>query len=400
MERSIILLLYGAIGLMLSHTISTFYTAIFAVAYILFYVKKLKEKGILEKLCINILFILLITAFFWLPMLEAKTAANYAIFNNSIMSTNSKYVQENTLEFYQIFTEKEEENGTTFRIGIPTLLFLVASIYTTRKVDKKYKDTYIIFMLFAYISLVMCFHFFPWKWLPNILCKLQYAWRMMGFFDFFIAFICGVNIVILLQNFVKKEKWKYVFSIVFILVSVAYTLNLMQMFQQKDATLDKEYEEYIKNAQTLSHFQINREYLPVNALNEQRTYMLERKDKTYLLEGDTTIIAEEKEDLHMQIQLEDLQAGTRLEFPYIYYPGYQITLEKENGESIELKAVESEHGYLSAVITEDIENATIHVDYVSTWITKISYGISLVALIGFCFYTFKQNKKEKANGES
>ena len=400
MERSIILLLYGAIGLMLSHTISTFYTAIFAVAYILFYVKKLKEKGILEKLCINILFILLITAFFWLPMLEAKTAANYAIFDNSIMSTNSKYVQENTLEFYQIFTEKEEENGTTFRIGIPTLLFLVASIYTTRKVDKKYKDTYIIFMLFAYISLVMCFHFFPWKWLPNILCKLQYAWRMMGFFDFFIAFICGVNIVILLQNFVKKEKWKYVFSIVFILVSVAYTLNLMQMFQQKDATLDKEYEEYIKNAQTLSHFQINREYLPVNALNEQRTYMLERKDKTYLLEGDATIIAEEKEDLHMQIQLEDLQAGTRLEFPYIYYPGYQITLEKENGESIELKAVESEHGYLSAVITEDIENATIHVDYVSTWITKISYGISLVALIGFCFYTFKQNKKEKANGES
>ncbi len=400
MERSIILLLYGAIGLMLSHTISTFYTAIFAVAYILFYVKKLKEKGILEKLCINILFILLITAFFWLPMLEAKTAANYAIFDNSIMSTNSKYVQENTLEFYQIFTEKEEENGTTFRIGIPTLLFLVASIYTTRKVDKKYKDTYIIFMLFAYISLVMCFHFFPWKWLPNILCKLQYAWRMMGFFDFFIAFICGVNIVILLQNFVKKEKWKYVFSIVFILVSVTYTLNLMQMFQQKDATLDKEYEEYIKSAQTLSHFQINREYLPVNALNEQRTYMLERKDKTYLLEGDATIIAEEKEDLHMQIQLEDLQAGTRLEFPYIYYPGYQITLEKENGESIELKAVESEHGYLSAVITEDIENATIHVDYVSTWITKISYGISLVALIGFCFYTFKQNKKEKANGES
>ena len=82
MERSIILLLYGAIGLMLSHTISTFYTAIFAVAYILFYVKKLKEKGILEKLCINILFILLITAFFWLPMLEAKTAANYAIFDN------------------------------------------------------------------------------------------------------------------------------------------------------------------------------------------------------------------------------------------------------------------------------------------------------------------------------
>ena len=378
---------------MLSHTISTLYTAIFAFLYLLFFIKKLKDKKVWIKIGINIVFILLVSACFWMPLLEAQASADYAIFDDDIMVTNSEYVQQGALDFYQIFTNKQEENGTTFLIGIPTLLLIVASIYTIRKVDRKYKDTYIIFLLFAYISLFMCFKIFPWKWTPNILCKLQYAWRMMGFFDFFIAFVCGVNAVILLQSLVKKEKWKYGISIAFILVSIVYTSSLMQMFYTKDDTVDVEYEEYIRNAKTLSHFQINREYLPVKAILEQRTYMLDKEDKTDVLEGKASITGEEKERLHMEIQIEDLQANTRLEFPYIYYPGYEITLEKENGDKLVLQDEESSHGYLSAYITEDIDKATIHVNYVSTWITKISYGISLVALIGFVFYIVKAKQK-------
>ena len=378
---------------MLSHTISTLYTAIFAFFYLLFFIKKLKEKEVLIKIGINIVFILLVSACFWMPLLEAQASADYAIFDDGIMVTNSEYVQQGALDFYQIFTNKQEENGTTFLIGIPTLLLIVTSIYTIRKVDRKYKDTYIIFLLFSYISLFMCFKFFPWKWMPNILCKLQYAWRMMGFFDFFIAFVCGVNAVILLQALKKKEKWKYGISIAFILVSIVYTSNVMQMFYTKDDTVDAEYEDYIRNAKTLSHFQINREYLPVKAILEQRTYMLDKKDKTDVLEGKASITQEEKEGLHMEIQIEDLQANTRLEFPYIYYPGYEIILEKENGDKLVLQDEESSHGYLSAYITEDIDKATIHVNYVSTWITKISYGISLVALIGFVFYIVKAKQK-------
>ena len=384
---------------MLSHTISTLYTAIFAFLYLLFFIKKLKDKKVWIKIGINIVFILLVSACFWMPLLEAQASADYAIFDDDIMVTNSEYVQQGALDFYQIFTNKQEENGTTFKIGIPTLLLIVASIYTIRKVDRKYKDTYIIFLLFSYISLFMCFQFFPWKWMPNILCKLQYAWRMMGFFDFFIAFVCGVNAVILLQLLKQKEKWKWAISIAFVVVCIVYTSSLMQMFYTKDNTVDEKYENYLRSAETLSHFQINREYLPVKALLEQRTYMLEKEDKTDVLEGKASIVQEEKEGLHMEIQIEDLQAGTRLEFPYIYYPGYEIVLEKENTDKFVLEDEESVHGYLSVYITEDIDNATIRVNYVSTWITKISYGISLVALIGFIFYIAKQNKKEKTDGE-
>ncbi len=399
MEKSTILLQYGAIGLMLSHTISTLYTAIFCFLYLLFFVRKLKEKKILMKIGINIIFILLVSACFWLPLLEAQNSADYAIFDDNIMSTNSQYVQEGALDFYQIFANKQEENGTTFKIGIPTLFLIITSIYTIRKVDKKYKDVYIIFLLFSYISLFMCFKVFPWKWMPNFLCKLQYAWRMMGFFDFFIAFVCGVNAVILLQCFAKKLKWKYIFSFVFIIVSIPYTLSLMSMFETKDDTIDEKYEIYIKEAQTLSHFQVNREYLPTKAIQEQRTYMLEKEDKTDILEGNATVLEEEKEGLHMKIQLQKIEANTRLEFPYIHYPGYQIILEKENGEKMVLKAEESQHGYVSTYVTENMENVEIVIDYEGTWIMKISYVISLLAGISFIFYIVKQNKKEKVNGE-
>ena len=50
----------GAIGLMLSHTITTVYTAIFCILYVLFYIKKLKNKEILKKCIINVIFILYI----------------------------------------------------------------------------------------------------------------------------------------------------------------------------------------------------------------------------------------------------------------------------------------------------------------------------------------------------
>ena len=398
MEKNIILLLYGAIGLMLSHTISTLYTAIFSFLYLLFFIRKLKEKEILIKIGINILFTLLVSACFWLPLLEAQNSANYAIFDDNIMSTNSQYVQEGALDFYQIFVNKQEENGTIFKIGIPTLFLMITSIYTIRKVDKKYKDVYIIFLLFSYVSLFMCFKIFPWKWMPNFLCKLQYAWRMMGFFDFFIAFICGINAVILLSC-IKKRTWKYIFAVAFIVVSIPYTLYLMSMFHTKDATVDKEYEAFICNAKTLSHFQINREYLPSKAIREQRTYMLEKENKTDILEGEAQIVEEEKEGLHMKIQLEKIQTSTRLEFPYIYYPGYHIILEKENGETMSLKAEESQHGYVSVYITENMENVKIAIDYEGTWIMKLSYAISSLAGISFIFYIVKQNKKEKVNGE-
>ena len=152
----------GAIGLMLSHTITTLYTCIFCIVYILFHMKQLKNKEIIKKCFINGIFILLVSMFFWLPLLETTTMTDYAIMDDKIIHTNGEYVSSNTISFIQ-FWKDIEENGITFKIGAPTIIVIVLTIFVLKKVDKKYNEFYLISIIFSLFSLCMVTKFFPWK---------------------------------------------------------------------------------------------------------------------------------------------------------------------------------------------------------------------------------------------
>ena len=103
----------GAIGLMLSHTVTTLYIALFSVIYVLFNIEKLKDKEIIKKCIINVIFILLVSMLFWMPMLEATSAAKYTIMDDKTMRTNGRFVADNVISFSQLFKDKGEENGTS-----------------------------------------------------------------------------------------------------------------------------------------------------------------------------------------------------------------------------------------------------------------------------------------------
>ena len=157
----------GAIGLMLSHTVTTLYTALFCIIYILFHIKKLKEKVIIKKCIINVIFILLITMLFWLPLLEASYFADYTIMDDAVMRTNGDWASKNTILFSQLFKDIGEENGTTFLIGIPTIVVIVLTIFVINKLDIKIKEYYLLNIIFALISIFMASKFFPWKIMPR-----------------------------------------------------------------------------------------------------------------------------------------------------------------------------------------------------------------------------------------
>ena len=68
-----------------------------------------------------------------------------------------------------------------------------------------------------------------------------------------------------------------------------------------------------------------------------------------------------------------------LELPYIYYPGYQVILQKEDGSKVELKTLETENGFVGVEIPV-LEKATVQVQYTGTWIMKVSAVISFIGL--------------------
>ena len=79
-----------------------------------------------------------------------------------------------------------------------------------------------------------------------------------------------------------------------------------------------------------------------------------------------------------------------MEFPYIYYPGYKITI---NGEEIE--GFESENGFL-AISLPEMSNSEVVVEYVGTNLMFISKMISIMTLITIIVYEiYKKNKIKK-----
>ena len=384
----------GAVGLVLTHTVTTFYMAIFCAIYVLLNVEKFKDKSILKKIIINVIFILLISMCFLAPMLEAKQLADYAIFDSKIMSTNGDYVYSNTIELSEFFTDIGKENATTYIIGVPTFVLMCLTIFTFTKVDKKYKDFYIVAILFSIISMFMSSKYCPWFVFPDFLCKLQYPWRMMGFFAFFISFVVGVNIYVLLKTLFDKDITRLIVATVIIVLSVAYTMPIVQQYSTDDMQRDEKWENNVVENPYIYHMSINREYLPTKALYLQRTYLKDKEDKIYILSGNATIVEEEKKDLSITATLENIEEGTVIEFPFFYYPGYEIILEQD-GNVEKLKSEESDNGFVSAVVNTDIDNCKISVKYVGTTITYASYIISAFGLLGFALYIIKERKNEK-----
>lgn len=383
----------GAIGLMLSHTVTTLYTALFCIIYILFNIKKLKDKEIIKKCCINVIFILLVSMLFWLPLLEAEFHAKYAIMEDSIMLTNGYYASQNTILFSQLFKDTGE---TTFLLGLPTIIAILLTIFVSKKVDSKYKDLYLLSIIFSLISVFMVSKFFPWKNMPNLICKLQYPWRMLGYFNFFMSFVCGVNLYLALKQFIKKDNIRIIIAIIFIISSIISSINILSQFFSTENTKDEQYEKSIIDNKKISHFQINREYMPLKAINLKSSYVKERKDTTYILKGNAEIIEENKINLKNELKINNAEKDTLLEFPYYYYPGYKIQIEID-GRIKELTPIESEHGYLSCILEEDIKEAKITVEYVGTTITYIAYIISAISLCAFIGYIIYERKKEDIN---
>ena len=380
----------GAIGLMLSHTVTTLYTALFCALYVILNIKRLKEKEIIKKCAINAAFILLISMAFWLPLLEATTSANYTIMNDSLMRTNGSFSASNTISFSQLLKDKGEEDGTTFLIGIPTILAIMLTPFAIKKVDTKYKSFYLLNIIFSMISLFMTSRFFPWKIMPNIICKLQYPWRMIGYFNFFISIVCGINVYITLKNIVKKDIIRAMSVIFFVIISITSSIKIESQFFTKNENVDKEYEQYIFENKRISHKAVNRDYMPVKALYLQDTYVKEREDVTYILSGEAKIENEVKESLNDEMKLLYAEEGTELEFSYYYYPGYEIVLNANN-ENVKLKAQESINGYVSCIVPKFVENGEVSISYRGTAITHFSYIASAVFAIMFVLYIGLKN---------
>ena len=373
------LIALSAIGLILSHTITTIYASIFSIIYLIAFYRKINLNKI-KILLINILITILVTSFYWIPLMEYRASSKYAIFDSKIMNTTGSDV-------YEInYKDRDGNSYPTLALGIISVTLLLFSIICYNKVEKNLKMIHILFIIFTAISLWMTTKLFPWQIIPNFMTVIQFAWRMLGFYILFGSIICGINASILYQN--KKYNGDILVFILILVQLIISCLYVKNYFNSKyELNAEYNYQKAISQKR-ISPMSINREYLPVKAFYNIE-YINNRTQQPIILSGDASINDFEKnQDTGRSTFKISIITTSEIELPYIYYPSYRIT--DENNKNIDF--TESNNGFIQIKLNK---STNITVEPRMTKIEEISYIISIIGIIILIINIIISNKKER-----
>lgn len=353
----------------------TVLTAIMTFIYLCVNIKKMKDKEIIKKLLINIILIILISAFFWIPLLETYNFTEYEVYQKDAMATKESFIKSG-LELKQVFTTSKASTYV-YEIGPHIIIMLILSIFAIKNViNKEYKKEYILFLILGIISIFMSTKYFPWQIFNEKVSIIQFTWRMLVFSDFFFAIICAIN----MENIIKKTKMIDVIVISIIVILYCITLNRFIPINDEILEINKwNIGSVTENKNEVIAAMGRGEYLPINS-NKNREYILERENTIEVLEGSANIQNLEKNGQKLNAKVEIFKDNTILELPYIYYPGYKIELNDE-----EIDSFESENGFLTISLNK-LNEGIIEVNYEETILMKTTKVMSIIGILIFMIY--------------
>ena len=428
------LLIIGASGLILTHTVVCMYTAMLCFVYLIVFIRKLNKKSILN-LLVSLLMIVLITSFYWVGLAQHYFSTSYEVFVPGRME------RVDVLNFYKtslsqlVYTDQEQK--MIYEIGIVTFIGLLLTPIAIMKFEKqeKEKDFTKIYGLFGILGIVltiMTLKIFPFEKLPGTFTMIQFTFRLFEFTSFFFAIISAVNFWILIKNFNIRDV--IIISLIACLLTTIYgkKISYEKKYDEKDFI---EPRRVTKDVGRINAGMASFEYLPSKAFNCLKTYIADREDVPIILnnsDNQITISDYKKNGSNMKMKIlkaspelangtdkvyevseeltneedtiseanqddESSKANTtsediEIELPYIYYLGYRVKIDGK-----EVKYTESKHGFVQINIDKELnEEAEITVKYLGTNEMIIAFAVSLVSTVNYAIFTITA-KRLKGN---
>lgn len=355
-------------------------SAFIAIAYVAINLPRLKSKIIRKKFIYYIVFTLCISSFFWVPFLETSINTRYEVYEPGKMAT-SKSVQESGLLLKQ-FAVTYNDGSYVFEFGPHILIMLCFTISAFRRIAPEMKKEYIFFLTIGILSTFMATKYFPWSFLGEKASFIQFAWRMVEISNFCFSIICAINVGIVIKNF------KFIDSILLGLIAVVYifTLKGFVPVTQEELQNPKDIDySFVRGRNTDCLIGMGKnEYLPKNAYDNY-FYLANRENKILVLEGEANISDYKKDGNSLYAKIE-VPEKALLELPYVYYPGYKVTMDGSN-----VKTYESENGFLMVGFGK-LTSADLNVEYTGTSTSKFAKIISIASIIAFVCYIFCSEK--------
>ena len=226
----------GALGIVLSHNISTLMAVVLSFIFVIFNIQKLfmksTRKNIWTKLIINGSFIILISLFFYGPLLEHKMTTDYTAFvkgaskeaflDHRIYPSQLIFGKTQPEWAYKLSTNKLNES-MSFVLGLPIIVALLFTPMVFSKIKKEHKLLYIVTLCTGILFALMSTTLFPWQWFPKVPSVIQFPWRFLLVSTFAFSIIAGVNIYMSISNL--KLETMYILILVILIYSGEYITN-------------------------------------------------------------------------------------------------------------------------------------------------------------------------------
>lgn len=342
-----------------SHIAMTIYfTLMLLVTFFTVYFKEIfTKKNILYLFSASSL-ILLLTASFWMPLLEIKLKGSFGIFVPYLL-TGKGDLRFSTLKIWELFPfSKMQSESMIFHMQLfVIIIFLISIFYLLKK--KMWKEKFWIFsILFTILSVIMVTPIFPWYYTPSILQTLQFPWRLALYMTLSVILICGIY----LKQFENKKSFD-IMCIIFIGLVLFSTFYYIGHLDKNDINLDDiDYSKGLGN---------QAEYLPEKTLKDKE-YLNNRENGIIIKSGagNIEIISDNIPNLTFEAKLDEEMI---VELPRIYYLGYNLEL---NGEKVKLE--ENDNGFLTAKI---YKSGRYVLEYNKTFVMRFSTILSMITFL-------------------
>lgn len=380
------LLVVGFCGLLLSHNITFLIMVVLYGIYLLINARKLvRNKKRLINIAIAVIFSILMTSFFTLPMLEQLMSGSYRI--NSYFGNSS--LSETAMNFVSIFDFRTDASNYLCDSVGPFLLFFPVIGLFLRKKHRNGMNGFLT--ISGYIMVLMTTNLFPWKYF-EFLSFLQFPTRLLVPATAFLAIGAGYTIAYF--PFRKDIK----FQLNKILMAVVLLVGLLQLFgvmtTQGIITGSTKPEELKNDPQFLGSEEwynilelSTPDYLPADASMDYRRYnpiivtnneLKERERIDFERYNDYTFTYDSiKEDAYYIM-------------PLTYYKGYAVEISKGSQIIESIQATRDSNTGLvrfePSPVINDGEEILFRVYYKGTIVQKITGWISFISVLCYLLY--------------
>lgn len=358
-KKFYILFISGYVLSMLSHlTMTVYFTVIILGFLIVKYKETLKN---IKPFIIASSFILLITSFFWMPLLEQRLLGSYRVFQDGVMVQGTWGNGLNPFAYINLFVNWRDEKVKYF-IDAITLILLVCTLFKFKTIENKF---YKYVLIFGIISFIISSWLFPWDIFPKAFRIMQFPWRFVGFFAISVSLLAPLSI----SAFNDKKVISIILGVAIILLS----MPLLHPFSDEKVDLD--------NIDYVAGEGFEHEYLPVKLYDNIDYYNNRTKDILNITDKDAIINTISNDVPKLEFSVETLE-NVKVELPRIYYIGY--TLSDESGNTYNL--YENSNGFIET----EIPSGTYTLDYTGTNIDKVCNILSIIGLLGYVIIYFKK----------